>query len=143
MAVERLIGAWNLVSWFEIKSDGNSTVPPDDIGRLIYTADGHVSAQIVRRSSSRFQSDDWRSASDAEISTAWKSYFGYFGTYTVDSGRQLITHHIEGAFFPNLVGTDQVRRYRFEDSQLILEADTAWGSIRAAWERATSRRAGP
>ena len=145
MAIEQLIGAWNLVSWCEIKSDGTAHVPPDDIGKLIYTADGHVSAQIARRHPGRLQNDDWRRASDAEIRTAWESYFGYFGTYTVDSERALITHHVEGAYFPNLVGTDQVRRYRFEDSRLILEANTAWGSIRAIWERAaaTSREPVP
>ena len=138
MAVEQLIGAWDLVSWFDIRSgvDENER-PSGDIGKLIYTADGHVSAQIVRKHPARFQHEDWRRASDAEIASAWAAYFGYFGTYSVDTENQLITHHIEGAFFPNLTGTDQVRRYCFEGSQLILDADTAWGCIRVIWERAT------
>jgi len=83
-----------------------------------------------------FRKDDWRSAWDTEIAAAWKSYFGYFGTYSVDPERQRITHHIGGAFFPNLVGTDQVRWYRFEGERLVLDADTEWGRIRAIWERA-------
>jgi hypothetical protein len=69
---------------------------------------------------------------------AWKGYFGYFGTYSVDSGERSVTHRIEGAWFPNLVGTDQVRRYRFEDMRLILDADTAWGHVRIIWERSAS-----
>jgi hypothetical protein len=139
MPVNRLIGAWDLVSWSEIKSDGNTDPSPGDIGKLIYTAEGYVSAQIVRRDLDHFQYDDWRRASEAEIATAWKGYFGYFGTYSVDAARQVITHHIEGASFPNLVGTNQVRHYRFEDSRLILDADTAWGRVRAIWERAAAK----
>ena len=139
MALEQLIGAWNLVSWFELNSEDHDGRLSPDIGKLIYTADGHVSAQIVQRDLGRFQSDDWRVASEAEITSAWKRYFGYFGTYSVDSGRQVITHRIEGAWFPNLIGTDQLRRYRFDGSRLVLDADTAWGCIRAIWERAPAR----
>ena len=138
MDTDRLIGAWNLVSCFEIKSYGNNDSSSADIGKLIYTADGHVSAQIVQQDLRRFQSDDWRVASEAECAAAWKRYFGYFGTYSVDSERQVITHHIEGAWFPNLIGTDQLRRYRFEDSRLVLDADTTWGCIRAIWKRASA-----
>jgi len=138
MTVDRLIGAWDLASCVEIKSDGRKDSSSPGIGKLIYTADGHVSAQIVQRDLGRFQSDDWRVASDAESATAWKSYFGYFGTYFVDPERQVITHHIEGAWFPNLIGTDQLRRYRFDGSRLVLDADTAWGCIRAIWERAAA-----
>lgn len=137
MAAEWLVGAWNLVTWFEINSDGNTTAPSGDIGKLIYTADGNVSAQIVRRHVGPFRNDDWRRASDAEISIAWQSYFGYFGRYSVDPEQQRVTHHIEGAFFPNLTGTDQVRRYRLEGARLILDAETQTGCIRAIWERAT------
>lgn len=36
---------------------------------------------------------------------------------------------------PELVGTNQVRHYRFEDSRLTLDADTAWGRVRIIWER--------
>ena len=125
------------MSCFEVNSEGHNDSSSPDIGKLIYTADGHVSAQIVQRDLSRFQSDDWRVASEAESASAWKSYFGYFGTYSMDSERQVITHHIEGASFPNLTGTNQVRRYRFDGSRLILDADTAWDCIRAIWERAT------
>lgn len=139
MAAEWLIGAWNLMMWFEITSDGTATLPSDDIGKLIYTPDGNVSAQIVRRHIGPFRNNDWRRASNAEMATAWQSYFGYFGRYSVDPDQHLVTHHIEGAFFPNLTGTDQVRRYRLQESRLILDAETEWGCIRAIWERAARR----
>lgn len=46
-----------------------------------------------------------------------------------------MVHHIEGSWFPNLVGADQKRYYRFEGDQLLLDADTAWGRVQIAWEK--------
>jgi hypothetical protein len=139
MMTERLIGAWQLESWFEISPDGTIAYPmgEDSVGQIIYTADGRISAQIARGNPERFRDDDWRKASEAESATAFMQYFGYFGRYSVDAERETVTHHIEGAAFPNLVGTRQVRHYRFEDSRLILDADTAWGRVRVVWKRLT------
>jgi hypothetical protein len=139
----KLIGAWELVSWYEIKPDGQVDHPlgNDAQGKIIYTADGHVSAQLVRRNPKHFHNDDWRNASVEESAAAWKDYFGYFGKYSVDEQQQTVTHHIEGSWFPNLVGTRQVRHYRFENSQLILDADTAWGRVRIIWKRTSSMNA--
>jgi hypothetical protein len=44
-------------------------------------------------------------------------------------------HHIEGSWFPNLIGTDQVRYFRFEGDQIVLDADTEWGQVRIVWEK--------
>jgi hypothetical protein len=140
IVVDKLIGAWDLVSWFETRSDGGIDYPlgADAVGKIIYTADGHVSAQLVRRDVKHFHDEDWRKASEAESAAAWKNYFGYFGTYSVDVQMQAVIHHIEGAWFPNLLGTDQVRHYRFEGTQLVLDADTAWGHVRIVWQRSAS-----
>lgn len=80
-----LIGAWRLVSWFERTSAGEVTYPlgKDATGQIIYSDDGHVAAQLVRRDVPRFMHDDWRMASADECAQAWKSYFGYFGTFSI------------------------------------------------------------
>lgn len=139
---EMLIGAWSLVSWYETKPDGRVDYPlgDDAIGMIVYTADGHVSAQLVRGDMDRFRSEDWRQATRDESAAAWKAYFGYFGRYVLDTERRTVTHQVEGAWFPNLFGTDQVRHYRFDGKRLILDADTAWGQVRIIWERPPSTR---
>jgi hypothetical protein len=73
-----------------------------------------------------------------EKAAAWGNYFGYFGTYTLDEQARVLTHHIEGSWFPNLVGTKQVRYYHFEGSRLILDADTEWGQVRIVWKKVQS-----
>lgn len=139
---EKLMGAWDLVSWFETRPDGTIDYPlgEDAAGQILYTADGHVSAQLVRRNLARFAEEDLRKATEAERAEAWNGYFGYFGTYSIDVQQQAVIHHVKGSWFPNLVGTDQVRRYRFEGARLILDAETAWGRVEIIWERATPAR---
>jgi hypothetical protein len=96
-----------------------------------------VSAQLVRPHQNRFDSDDWREAQPEEMIAAWPNYFGYFGTFSIDADDDddVVVHHIESGWFPNLVGTDQRRHYRFDGDQLVLDADTAWDKVRIVWER--------
>ena len=132
-----LLGAWRLVTWQSIDTSGNVSYPlgEDAVGQLMYTDSSHVSAQLVRADMPRFASDDWRQATAEERAAAWPGYFGYFGRFTLDSDAGAVIHHIESGWFPNLVDTQQVRRYRFKDSRLILDADTAWGQVRIIWEK--------
>jgi hypothetical protein len=131
----RLLGAWRLVTWQSIAEDGTISYPlgEDAVGQLMYDASDRVSAQLVRTNQPHFASDDWRQARADEMCEAWPNYFGYFGTFTVNM--TAVTHHIDAGWFPNLVGTDQTRHYRFEDDQLVLDADTAWGKVRIVWEK--------
>jgi hypothetical protein len=103
---ESLVGAWTLVEWSEQQSNGPKAFPlgDDAIGQIIYTADGHVAAQLARRGRRSFPSGDWREACDEDAARAFKEYFGYFGTFSINTKKQVITHHIEGSWFPNLEG---------------------------------------
>jgi hypothetical protein len=133
----RILGAWTLVECVELHSDGSRTYPlgDDATGQLLYTPDGHVAAQLCSGSRQNFASNDWREAGTEEAARAFREYFGYFGTFSIDVSRELIAHHVEASLFPNLTGGDQLRHYRFEEERLILDADTAWGQIRIVWRR--------
>jgi hypothetical protein len=132
-----LLGVWRLVSWEAHDATGAITYPlgEDAIGQISYDASGRMSAQLMRQHQARFASEDWQQASEQEKAAAWGGYFGYFGTYTIDERVGTVTHHIEGSWFPNLIGTQQIRYYHFEGDQLVLDADTAWGQVRIVWEK--------
>ena len=91
---------------------------------------------LVKADRTTFASEDWRDAYDTEGARAFKEYFGYFGTYSIDQKKRAVIHHIEGAWFPNLLGTNQVRVFQFVGDQLVLDADTEWGKVRIEWKRA-------
>jgi Lipocalin-like domain len=133
----KLLGAWRLVSWQQVQ-DGGTVVYPlgaDAAGQLIYSAVDRVSAQLVRTKQAPFASDDWQQATAEEMCEAWPSYFGYFGTFSIDLEQGAVIHHIEGSWFPNLVGSEQVRSFSFEGDRLVLHADTAWGAVRIVWDK--------
>ena len=102
-----------------------------------------MSAQLMRRDAPRFANEDWQDAGPAEMAEAWRGYFGYFGTYSIDTAAHAVIHHIEGSRFPNLVGTDQLRHYGFEDDKLVLDADTAWGRVRIVWDKIEAEHSRP
>jgi hypothetical protein len=136
-ASRRLAGAWSLLECAEILQDGSKRLPLGDgaLGQVIYTADGRMSAQLVRAGRPAFASDDFRAAPVDVAAGAFQQYFGYFGRYEVDPVAGTVTHFIEGAWFPNLENKVQVRTFRLEGDRLILEAATPWGVIRNTWIR--------
>jgi hypothetical protein len=134
----RLIGSWELVTWQSIGQDDTIGYPlgEDAVGQLMYDDDAdRVCAQLVRVNQPRFASEDWQEATGPEMAAAWPNYFGYFGTFTIDTAAATVTHHIDAGWFPNLVGTQQVRHYRFANDQLVLDADTTWGKVRIVWTK--------
>ena len=132
-----LIGAWRLITWQEILPDGRVQYPLGETarGQLLYSEDGHVAAQLVSADRARLKESDWRQASTEEAARTWKEYFGYFGTFSIDEKEKAVIHHVDGAWFPNIEHTQQVRHFRLEGRRLILDADTEWGKVRIIWER--------
>ena len=113
----------------------DSPLGEDAIGQLIYDRSGAVSAQLMRRHQAPFVDDDWRRARPEERAAAWLGYFCYFGTFDVDEGASTVTHHVEGSWFPNLVGTDQLREFTLAENRLWLTAQTPWGRVTLVWEK--------
>ena len=119
---DTFVGAWRLVS-FESRSPSGAVrhlLGPAVEGRLTYDAQGRVSAHHMRPDRPRFASGDRERGTDAEVRAAFLGYVAYYGTYTIDLARGTVTHRIAGASFPNWVGTEQVRHFRFEGRRLTL-----------------------
>ena len=59
-----LVGAWSLLECAEIMQDGSKRLPLGEgaRGQVVYTADGRMSAQLVRADRAPFASDDYRGA---------------------------------------------------------------------------------
>ncbi|MCX6590863.1 MAG: lipocalin-like domain-containing protein [Acidobacteria bacterium] len=134
----QLIGVWELVSYETKTPDGKVLLPIGEapVGRITYDKEGRMSAQLMRRGVAKFASNNTQQATPAEIAGIWDTYRGYFGRYTVDEKKKAVIHHVDGAWFPNYVGSDQVRYYRFEADRLILEADLPTGRSTIVWRRA-------
>ncbi len=82
-----------------------------------------------------FASTDPLKATPEESDRAWRNYIGYWGKFSVDAKAGVVTHHIEGGWFPNWIGQKQVRSFRFVRGQLILEADSPAWHATLVWKR--------
>ncbi|GFG95839.1 lipocalin-like domain-containing protein [Mycobacterium timonense] len=119
---EYLVGAWALESYQSSDLDGaNLRYPlgPDARGIIMYTADGYMSAQIMRADRAPFTRGDLQIADADELVAAAKGYLAYAGPYSVlDSG--VIAHHVDVSLLPNWVGGTQYRAAQAGDGRLEL-----------------------
>lgn len=140
-ATDQLIGAWRLMSVEFIGDDGGVSYPygPDATGLLMYSADGHMSAVLMRQDRPSFGGLQLRArrdeVSDAMARTALEGYMSYCGGWTIDEEQCTVTHHVTESLTPAEVGRENVRAYTFEGNRLRL-APVA-GPVRAVitWER--------
>jgi hypothetical protein len=120
-----LTGTWKFVSMEVTTASGKAVYPfgKEPFGILIYTANGYMSYLGMDSRRAKFKSDNLLGGTVEEITEAFKSFDAYVGTYTVDPEKGTVTHYVLGSKFPNWVGTDQVRHFRFSGGNLIIDAD--------------------
>ena len=122
------VGTWRLASATATDSNGNKKdVPygPRGMGLVTLTADGRMMAVLV---------DGRKSLPDG----AKRDYSSYCGNYTFD-GSTLITT-VDAASDPARMGSQQVRKVRFEGERMILvPPEREEGGVKLhrelAWER--------
>jgi hypothetical protein len=118
-AREQFVGAWKLVSTEETLKDGSSRPYPDvgphGMGYLIYTADGHMCAELTGADRPK-----WKVLpTPAQKIAAMDTFSAYCGRFEVDEMNHIMWHCPDLALNPNFVGTKQRRPYRFETNRLI------------------------
>ncbi|QIK42207.1 lipocalin-like domain-containing protein [Pontivivens nitratireducens] len=116
-----ILGLWNLVSWIQHRGpDDHLPMGETPTGCLIYTADGQMSAQLMRRDRPEMTTGDFVTGSDEECAAAMRSYLAYCGTYEIHGDE--VHHIVRMASYPNWTGQRQVRRVTFEDGRIVLSA---------------------
>ena len=105
-------------------------------GFIYYDRSGNMAVQIM---------PDWErpnfslgKATPDQAKSALDGYSAYFGTYSVDEEKAIVTHRREGNINPGDMG-DFVREIEFQEpNKLILK--TRGTSNRIIWERASDLR---
>lgn len=98
-----LIGTWNLISYTEVRRDQEDGHPFGDEpeGYLIYSAEGYVSAHLMKPESSIDQ-------------------IAYSGRFEVDEQHRTVTHIPSVALIPSWIGSNQVRLVELGGDRLTL-----------------------
>ncbi len=115
-----LVGSWRLVSAEGRSTDGTVTQEwgPKPLGRLILDDGGRMSVHLLNPARRHFASGDFLRPTPEELKEAFDGYFGYFGTYTVEESEGVLTFPVEGAAYPNYIGTAQRRFFVLDENRL-------------------------
>ncbi|MFC1857900.1 lipocalin-like domain-containing protein, partial [Thermodesulfobacteriota bacterium] len=139
----RFVGTWSLASSEFRLSDGQVVYPlgEEATGILSYDAEGYMSAQLMRSERPVFASDNPLGGAPKEIKAAFEGYVAYFGTYEIKEEKKTVIHHVAGSWFPNWVGSDQIRYFEFSGNRLTLTTPPiSFGDLTLTgllvWERA-------
>jgi len=120
MSIDQFLGTWKLVSWQIPGEDGTPHFP---LGRgakglIVYAPDGYMFAALMAPGRQEFAGSDPFGGSAYESLSAMRGYHTYCGRYRLEEG--CVVHTVEMALWPNMLGSKQVRYYRFEGDLLIL-----------------------
>jgi hypothetical protein len=93
-----------------------------------------MSAQLMRGDRPKLSSPP----TEAERAVAYSGFVSYFGHYDLDAEKRTVTHHVEGAASPNMVGNALVRHFEFspDGKSLFLsvkDGDRVTGKLQ--WDR--------
>lgn len=128
---DRLVGAWQLVSLTTQDADTGRIRHPLGTaprGMILYTGDGHMSAQLA----------------DADMG----GYIAYGCRFDVDEDGAIVHHDVTIAMMPELLAQPQFRHASIDGDVLTLSATTtdvagATSHARVVWTRAGSPGADP
>ena len=122
---DQLVGAWRL-AWLEEPGPDGKVHKADCTGLLVYTHDGHMSVQVMYRSTQA-------GSGAAPVQYAQGGYEASFGTYQIDDAHTF-TFHVEGALVRTLIGKDLKRVFELSSNQLIVKSPDPNEHWRVAWE---------
>lgn len=122
---DSVVGTWQLVSYEDRRGEEPITFPwgKHPVGVLIYDDTGHMAVQIQRTPIDKDLLKPEGNLSRDDKLRLLTAYTAYFGTYSLDTAKHTITHHVEGNLFPIYIGSDQIKRYKLNNDQLILGAE--------------------
>ncbi|MGW0024634.1 lipocalin-like domain-containing protein [Rhodococcus sp. O3] len=122
---ERIVGAWELVEYSTTSDDGKVDHPlgADARGLIVYSADGFMSAQIMRPGRTPYRSRNVHSGETSERGEAAGGYLAYSGPYHVDEDNAAVWHEMAVSLYPNWIGDNQKRDVRFDGDLMTLSSD--------------------
>lgn len=122
---DRIVGTWELVEYSTTSDSGKVDYPlgPEARGLIIYSADGFMSAQIMRPDRTLYRSRNVHSGEANERAEAAGGYLAYSGPYRVDQDNSAVWHEMAVSLYPNWLGENQKRNVRFDGDLLTLSSD--------------------
>jgi hypothetical protein len=118
---QELLGAWRLVSFVTVDDSGSRDYPlgEDADGLILYTPQGWMSAQLMRRDRPSFAAGRLEAGSNVELVEASTGFVSYGGRFRVID-ESTLSHEVSISLFPNWLGGAQIRIVSLDGDRLEL-----------------------
>ena len=123
-----ILGTWELVSYIAQDNHGGPITYPlgaDALGLIMYTADGYMSAQLMRRHRPAFDRPESDGGTPEQAAAAAAGYLAYSGPFEVDESAGVVHHEVRVSLLPNWLNGTQLRQSKLDGDHLTLSAITA------------------
>ena len=120
-------GTWELVSYIAQDNHGGPITYPlgaDALGLIMYTADGYMSAQLMRRHRPAFDRPESDGGTPEQAAAAAAGYLAYSGPFEVDESTGVVHHEVRVSLLPNWLNGTQLRQSKLDGDHLTLSAIT-------------------
>src|SRR6202022_5076044 len=94
------------------------------LGLSMYTADGYMSAQIMRRDRPAFDRPESDGGTIEQAAAAATGYLAYSGPFEVDESTGVVHHEVRVSLLPNWLNGTQLRQSKLDGDHLTLSATT-------------------
>ena len=128
----KLVGTWRLVEFADLDSATGKWVFPygeHPKGFFTFTKTGIVNLNLSSQTPLHISEDSTKkykvNLSDYIESTA----LGYFGTYSIDWAKSVVTFHVTGGTIPYYIDTDQPRPFIFKGDTVIIGDNKTWKRV--------------
>ncbi len=128
----KLVGTWKLIEFADLDSlTGQWKYRYGKLpkGYFTYTKNNIVNLNISSEIPLNISEDSAKHL-DINLSNLIDNYsLGYFGTYTIDFEKSIVTHHVKGGSIPWYIDTDQPRPFILKDDTLLIGDNKTWKRI--------------
>lgn len=130
--LNKLIGTWKLIEFADLDSTTDKweyAYGKHPKGFFTYTKTGIVNLNIPVDTALTISEDSAKNYNVNLLKWVYNYSFGYFGTYSVDFNKSIITHHVTGGSLPWFVETDQPRPFSFKGDTLVIGDNKTWRRV--------------
>lgn len=127
-----IVGTWRLVEHTDLDTTTGEWIyryGKNPRGFFMYTKTGIVNLNISTSTPLEISKDSARNHTVNLHRFLSTNAVGYFGTYTVDMEKSIVTHHVEGGSYPWYFDTDQERPFILKGDTLIISNSKTWKRV--------------
>ena len=128
----KLAGTWRLIEFADLDSATSTWKYPygkSPKGYFTYTKTGILNLNISSGTPLNISEDSAKNYNIKLLNWVYNYSLGYFGTYSVDFNKSIVTHHVKGGSLPWYIDTDQQRPFILTGDTLIIGDNKTWKRV--------------